>query len=393
VVYLKDGKTVEGTAEDLGDKVRITTVTHAVITLPKSIVLKIESTPDPLTTYSNMLSKVKANDAEGYYQLALWCDDHRLSEQYAAMLRKTLEINPDHAEAKKLLYTYNKYERPLPENEAASKQLLAQFGPSFKIYRTPHYLICHDCDEAFVLGRARLFEKVYKQFYRFFERKGFTLDVINDRLQAVLFNTQQEYARLIPGAPGAGFYTTPTNCVYFFNSMHDDAYEGLRKEAYSARPGATTDADRQRRAQQKRELAYMGKYKAEENISVTIHEATHQLTYNLRLLNPLVRNPVWVVEGIACYFAPPTGGEWEGPGHIDRNMMHWYRKGGYHLSPGQLLSSGGQAASLTLDGYFNAWALTYYLLRERPKDFPASPSCPNRNWLTSSPVSATTSPN
>ena len=366
VVHLSDGKTIEGKTEDLGGKVRIVTVTGAVITLPKEIIVQVEKTPDPNITYLRMLLKVKGTDAEGFYQLALWCDEHRLSDQYAAMLNKTIEVNPDHAQAKKLLYVYNKFGRPLPDAEAAAQGMLAQFGPSFKICKTPHYLICHDCDDVFVQTRGRLFEKVYERFYRYFEGKGFTLDVINERLRAVLFNTQEEYARMAPGGGGhAGIYSHATNCVYFYDAVND-----LRSQE-QANPllSGPTGADRQANAERQRRLAYMARQMADQNISVTVHEATHQLSFNLRLLEPFVDNPTWVVEGLACYFEPPTGGGWEGPGRVDTNRLYFYRKGQYPLSLMNSLNAGGRGASLSLEGYFNAWALTYYLLQERPKDF------------------------
>lgn len=388
VVHLKDGKTVEGRTEDLGDYVKVTTVSGSSVKFPKSMIVKIEEKQDPRQAYLERLAKLKPGEAEGHFRLALWCQEHDLDEEYGEMLQKTLRIDPNHAEAKKRLYEYHKFERDLPVNEPACKRLQAEFGPDFEIHRTAHYRICYNCDDVFLRKRASLFEKAYQRFYRYFEEKGYTLAVIPDRLEAVLLDSREDFADYlqvgqmrVPRPAGsyiprqfvmsAGLYSYGMNRIIFYNALNDAKYKEMRKQAYAIPSSRLTPESRKRLREYKRRLSLQDK--VDQNISVTVHEATHQLTFNLKLLNGRADNPMWVVEGIAMYFEAATEGQWYGAGRLNRDRLEVYRKTKLLPSLQTLLvndrafQSGNQNS---IAAYYAAgWALTYYLLEERPQEF------------------------
>src|SRR5690606_16116429 len=89
----------------------------------------------------------------------------------------------------------------------------------------------------------------------------------------------------------------------------------------------------------------------------------------------LSRWPMWLSEGLAEYFAPPTVGkrlQWKGPGQVNDLRMHElerYLKGRDGDTPnGEMISHTVCAARLTSTGYASAWALTSFLAsKERAK--------------------------
>lgn len=388
VVHLKDGKTVEGRTEDLGDYVRVTSVSGSVIKFPKALIVKIERTQHPRDVYLERLGRLKADDLAGCLELARWCKEHDLDEEYGSLLEKAIAMDPDNAEAKSLLYEYNKFDRTIPINEDAAQRLRIEFGPSFKIYHTPHYRICHDCDEMFLQRRAQLFEKAYERFYRYFEEKGFSLAVIPDHLEAVLFDTREEFVAYVqseqrrtappPGgyipvgfAKSAGFYSSATNRVMFYNAINDEQYRAIRRKIYSIPFERLTKESKKRLVEYKNQLSLRAK--TDQNVSVTVHEAVHQLTFNLGLLRSNAHNPAWVMEGIAMYFETASEGAWRGAGRLNRERLDLYRKVPQRpplqvlLVNDSLFSTGNPNAIAV--SYAAAWALTYYLLEEHPKEF------------------------
>lgn len=59
-------------------------------------------------TYQEKLGQLKPDDAEGYYQLGLWCLKNKLDEQAKTQFNKVVELNPNHEGARKNL-GYVKY--------------------------------------------------------------------------------------------------------------------------------------------------------------------------------------------------------------------------------------------------------------------------------------------
>jgi len=103
-IYLEDGKKIEGTAVEEGDNVKITTK-MGVITVPKAKVKKIEKDDagtggDKASVYKEKAAALKDNDAEGHYQLGLWCKKGGLRKEAQAEFEKTIAINADHAGAR-----------------------------------------------------------------------------------------------------------------------------------------------------------------------------------------------------------------------------------------------------------------------------------------------------
>ncbi|NOZ20735.1 MAG: DUF1570 domain-containing protein [Planctomycetes bacterium] len=388
IVHLKNGKTMEGETEEEGDYIKITTTTGASIKFPKSLVAEIEKQKHPRQIYTERLDKLKPDDAEAHYKLALWCKEHGLLPEYGKLLQKTLQIDPEHENAQADLYEYQKYEKSLPFDEEAGKKLIAEFGPGFKLYRTPHYRICYDCDRSFLRRRSILFEKTYERFYRFFEEKGCKLDVISDRLEVALLDSREEFVSYIkvgqkrnPPPPGgyipesmvmcAGFYSHATRRMLFYDALNDEQFKAIRKMVYSVPYSRLTRESKKRLSEYKSRLSL--KTKVDQNVSVTVHEATHQLTFELGLLNPNTQNPTWLVEGIAMYFETANEGHWYGAGRLNTERLDAYHRIRNRPLLNMVLVNDGafraRSSGSMLAAYAVGWALTYYLLEEHPEAF------------------------
>jgi tetratricopeptide (TPR) repeat protein len=50
--------------------------------------------------FQEKLSKVKDNDAKGFYELGLWCQQNKIEPQAKTMFEKVIEIDPNHSGAR-----------------------------------------------------------------------------------------------------------------------------------------------------------------------------------------------------------------------------------------------------------------------------------------------------
>ncbi len=102
---------------------------------------------------------------------------------------------------------------------------------------------------------------------------------------------------------------------------------------------------------------------------VIVHEATHQLAYNLGLHSRICRPPRWVVEGLATMFEAagdvPAGNQRTVMKRVNRERLGQFldyldhRRDADSLK--KLLKSDQPFQTRSLDAYGEAWALTFYL--------------------------------
>ncbi len=250
---------------------------------------------------------------------------------------------------------------------AMSKQLLGALPKGFEVHSTAHYLICYDTSAAYAEWCGALFERLYRGFSNFWSRKGFKLHEPEFPLVAIVFTdpaAYSSYAKVELGA-GAGtmvaYYNLQNNRIV----MHDlTGLESLRL------PGGS----RSSAAQINRMLAQP---QAEATVATIIHEATHQIAFNSGLQTRLADIPLWVSEGLAMYFETPdlqSAKGWRNIGAVNRPRLDRFR---------ETISSRGADSLKTLivddqrirdprqalDAYAEAWALNYYLLRQKQREY------------------------
>jgi hypothetical protein len=101
LIVLRNGTELEGTVVSRADgRVTIRTTAGIATTVNADQVKSIEERPTLRDVYKKMASKLKPDDAEGHYALAIWCRDRGLRSEATAELVETLHANPNHAAAR-----------------------------------------------------------------------------------------------------------------------------------------------------------------------------------------------------------------------------------------------------------------------------------------------------
>jgi hypothetical protein len=112
-------------------------------------------------------------------------------------------------------------------------------------------------------------------------------------------------------------------------------------------------------------------------MATVIHEATHQLSYNSGLQTRLAPHPLWFSEGLAVFFEPPnlkTQTGYQPIGSVSPLHLGTYRAASRVrkvMKLEQLVSHDRafrDSATIRM-AYAQSWALTYFLIRTRRREF------------------------
>jgi len=251
----------------------------------------------------------------------------------------------------------------------AAKQVLATLPAGFEVHTTAHYIICHNTSKAYAQWCGALYERLYAAFNNFWSRRGFTLHEPELPLVCIVFADHASYGRWAEAELGAGtqhiiaYYSLKTNRV----TMYDlTGAEALRRAD-----------DRRGSAAQINQM--LMRPDAERMVATIIHEATHQIAYNCGLQTRYADIPLWVSEGVAVYFEAPdltSAKGWRTIGEVNRPRLNTFRQYLRSRPTGSLKSLLADDKRLrdprqALDAYAEAWALNYFLIRQKPKEYTA----------------------
>jgi hypothetical protein len=112
--------------------------------------------------------------------------------------------------------------------------------------------------------------------------------------------------------------------------------------------------------------------------STIIHESTHQVAFNTGIHNRLgMTNPRWLVEGLATAFEAPgmriaALDKTPGAKLNEGRLTHFREFVKQRRRPKTLetfIGNGNLTGEKLLDGYAQSWALTYFLLETRPREY------------------------
>ncbi len=99
VLHLENGGTIEGIVKEDGSFYQVQTVT-GTCTIAKDQVLLRELKEYVLDKYNKAAAAVKADDAQGHFELAMLCKDGKWSSKMKDELLKVIEIDPEHEQAR-----------------------------------------------------------------------------------------------------------------------------------------------------------------------------------------------------------------------------------------------------------------------------------------------------
>jgi len=234
-----------------------------------------------------------------------------------------------------------------------------------KSIATDHFVVCYNTSDVYARWNADLYEKLFNAFYRFWKAKGVELTPPRFPMVALVFESQKDYidyaSKEFAGAQNTiGYYHQTTNRLASYDLTGIQALNAsktqMRTELINqivSRPGA------------------------ERTIATIFHEACHQISFNSGLQVRLGDNPLWLSEGIATFFESPdlsSQNVWGGIGKLNKhnfvnlaNYLPDRKKDSLELLllDDSRLRNGETMAST----YAEAWGLTYYLIKSKPKDF------------------------
>lgn len=250
--------------------------------------------------------------------------------------------------------------------EALSEQLLAELPKGFRVHNTEHYLICYNTSRGYAEWCGALYERLYLAFYDYWADRGLKLEPPKTPLVALVFQDKRSYSEYARNELGEaadsiiGYYSLLSNRVMMYDLTGIEG-AGL--------------GDKQGMAARVNQL--LSRPDGEQTVATIIHEATHQLAFNSGLQQRLADVPLWCSEGMAVYFETPdlkNSRGWRKVGAVNQLRLLAFRKSLAGRPADSLLTliqsderfRNGKTAP---DAYAEAWALHYYLLRFKQKEY------------------------
>jgi len=273
-------------------------------------------------------------------------------------------------EAKSIL-TRQKTDTPFKPFTPAElgEELLSKMPAGFRVHTTHHYVICYNTSREYAEWASSLFERLYKAFTSYWKRQGMEVSEPEFPLVVIAFADRPSYEAAAKDVLGdairniVGYYNLKTNQV----NMYDLT-------------GAESLRDNSNRRGSQREITQMLSQRAAVPLVATIvHEATHQIAFNCGLQTRLSDVPLWQCEGMAVYFEAPdltSSRGWRGIGRVNyprlatfrRNLPNWRRDSLVSLIAD---NQRFRDPSTAIAAYADAWALNYFLIKYRGKEYAA----------------------
>jgi hypothetical protein len=267
-------------------------------------------------------------------------------------------------------------------------KLLQDFDKGYEVGMSRHYVVCAPNGRA--KAYADIFESTWRRVHMYFSVRGFDIPDPEFPLVAVVFrdyksfaeHARREKASVSPGI--LGYYWSTHNHVVMYEDNHrtsaasrqdraagNDRSPFLSHFEQAANPWDFAFDDPAGFDQLAASAGVSGDLK-----ETIIHEATHQLGYNLGLHNRVGRNPRWIVEGLATVFEA-SGMEDQRTGQsIKRANTGWlygFRKFAATSRPQHYLEefirSDQPFQTNMSNSYAQAWALSFWLIETRPREY------------------------
>lgn len=253
------------------------------------------------------------------------------------------------------------------KSEELAARLLAELPAGFDVHHTANYVICHNTSRGYAHWCGSLLERLHSAFTNFWSRKGFDLKEPEFPLVACVFSDKDSYARFalpeLGEAVGSvvAYYSLRTNRI----TMYD--LSGIESSG-----GPTS---RMNTAVQINGI--LSRPSAAPMVATIVHEATHQIAFNCGLHQRYSDCPTWFSEGIAMYFETPdlrSSRGWRSIGQINKlrlRQFHQYLSRRPPDSLQKLVTDDDRLrdTATAVDAYAEAWAMTYFLLQQKPKEY------------------------
>ena len=254
--------------------------------------------------------------------------------------------------------------------EEMKTRLLKELPEGFRVQSTTHYMVFYNTSPAYAQWCGSLFEQLYTAFTTFWTRKGFELKPAGVSAGGHRLRRQSILPEVFPARSGRRGRIDHRLLRTDEQSDDDVRSDGCRGAGPRSRAESNGGADQpdSRPA------------RCVRTVATIIHEATHQIAFNCGLHTRLSDCPLWFSEGIAEYFETPdlrSAKGWRGIGK-DVNPPRFEQFRRYlGVRPANSLETllGDDTRfrdpKRSLDAYSEAWAITYFLIRQHPKQYVA----------------------
>ncbi len=269
---------------------------------------------------------------------------------------------------------------------SGEEELLEQLGDRYKSLYTDHFVVLYNTDAETVRSFVPRLERTYHSVLRFADRLSIAVEYEGDKLPIVFCSSRKEYERAYkeitglkqaPPERSVGRYVSSVNaCIFYDLTDFKDVREFVEK-AQRLKEQAKRDPNRESRAKKlrmaRKDLNRADIHMENQNRTSVQHEVAHLLLYNFGVHNTDGRhhNPQWLVEGLATLFEPPPGETGAGFGVVNQRRLGVIRRRIGSLTAANWRSfiapSSASQGMLSGEGYGQAWALTYYLMKRKCK--------------------------
>ncbi|NOZ41256.1 MAG: DUF1570 domain-containing protein [Planctomycetes bacterium] len=253
------------------------------------------------------------------------------------------------------------------DQEQLGQRLLQEMGPGFQLHESKHYVVVFNTTSTYAIWCSTLLEKLQRGFLYFWKKKGAKIHEPKVPLAVLIFKNKTTYLKHAEAELGAsagnaiGYYSFQTNRIVMYDLTGSQAF---RRE-YS------------RRGSKKDITALLQTREAEPLVATIIHEATHQIAFNSGLQKRYADNPVWLSEGMAVYFETPNLSSrrlWSGTDKVNYSRWDRFRKNVRNDKAANLKTLIADDSRLrhprtAVDGYAEAWAWNYFLIKWHPKEY------------------------
>jgi hypothetical protein len=365
---------------------------HGTVVLNQDSATVIKA-PSKTDDFKKLLSKAKSSkNIDDYISAANIAIRRGLFKEFLECCSAAYKIDPKNPTILRLIEARNRIKRPLTDANGAESRIREIVNrPSMKVQFSDHYILLHDIPDEKANRRKKtraelrldLLETVYESYFMKFALDGILLEPPQERMMVVLFNDEKDYHRYSTQIDptllsSAGFWSPVDNACVFYDQGSSDrmkALDELNADLKRVKNQARGTAAGRDTAHLSNTIDLLVKVaKEEEDIEVVSHEATHQLAGNTGLMPRGKIALRWAHEGLASYFETSSDAVWNGIGAVNERRLNSYirvssdeKRRSIELLISDLLFDGAQSSREEVDAYGQAWALTHYLMENKPE--------------------------
>jgi hypothetical protein len=365
---------------------------HGTIVLNQDSAAVVKA-PSKQDDFKRLFSKANSSkNIEAYLTAAKVALQRGMLKEFYECCSLAYKIDPTHPTLQRLGEVRTRMKTKLSDqSEAESKARQLVNRPNMVAEFSDHYVLLHDTKEdtsnkkkkSRAASRLALLETVYESYFLKFAFDGITLDPPTERLVVILFKEENDFKRYSTQIDptllsAAGFWSTNDNACVFYDQGNSDRMKILddfNADLKRLKAAAKGTAVSRETAHLSGTIDLLVKVaKEEDDIEVVSHEATHQLAGNTGLMPRKKVALRWAHEGLAAYFETSSDSVWSGIGAVnERRLKSYYRvssdpkRRSIDLLINDSLFDNSKSIKEESDAYGQAWALTHYLMENKPE--------------------------